>query len=156
MNIPCIITLKNGKYCLEGIIDESFEYGLIIESEKDQVDLDLEKITFMTSIGIRKWLDMVEEVTPKRIVLHNCSVSFIRQISLIVELNQNVQIDSFYLPYICSKCDKESDQKVSWSILENENFIECLDELFKCKKCDKDLTFYDDPFFYFSFAHPLG
>lgn len=94
---------------LEGAIGESTPlFTLPLEGTKE-ITLDLGKVTYINSIGVRQWiiwtLKIPRDCTVK---MMDCPFVFASQASMVVGfLTKNMTIESLRLPYACESCGFE-------------------------------------------------
>ncbi len=94
---------------LEGAIGESTPmFTLPLESTKE-IRVDLAKVTYMNSIGVKQWILWTVKI-PKdcKVLLFNCPFLFASQASMVVGFApKNMTIESLKLPYACEACGFE-------------------------------------------------
>lgn len=128
---------------LEGPINENCDlYDYDIRLAKELI-LDLEKVTFINSIGVKKWILWTVRIPP------NCSVAILKSPFMIVSqintvlgfIPKNTILESFNAPFICSDCT--SDQYFLLKRGDHFNYQSStseplfkLPENFTCKKCN--------------------
>jgi predicted Zn-ribbon and HTH transcriptional regulator len=71
--------------------------------------IDLEKVSFINSIGVREWIRLLRQLADKKVqvTLRRCSEAMVYQLNMIIDTSTNAQVDSFYAPYACNKCGYE-------------------------------------------------
>jgi hypothetical protein len=84
---------------LEGTLDEHAELPKL--QTHPLVQINLEQLTNINSIGVRKWIRWMQEMIQQpKIVLDYCPVIFVKNLSSIKGmLTSNMQVNSFYVPY---------------------------------------------------------
>ncbi len=84
---------------LEGALDEQAELSKV--QPCPLLKIDLEKLVYINSIGIRKWIRWMQDVAtlPQIEILH-CPVIFVKNLSSIRGMvGANTRVESFYVPY---------------------------------------------------------
>src|SRR4051812_11711201 len=86
---------------LEGNIDEFAELnGLVKDLSSPQVLLDMAGVKRINSIGVRKWIQLIQALAgPKQVTLMRCSPAVVEQLNCIKEFGGKAQIQSVLLPY---------------------------------------------------------
>jgi anti-anti-sigma regulatory factor len=71
--------------------------------------IDLEGVTFINSIGVREWIMLLDTLVEKgaKVVLRKISEPMVRQMTMVLEARGESTVESFYAPYMCSKCAAE-------------------------------------------------
>ena len=69
------------------------------------IRVDLQQVTYINSIGIRKWIRWVQAMQAhSKIILENCPAIFVKNIATIKGMVMpNISIQSFYVPYYCDE-----------------------------------------------------
>ena len=106
---------KNGtvyEFVIEGALSEGSPLFEQKASDATQINLDLEKMTYMNSIGVKTWIFWVTQLPPKApFVLKKAPLLMVNQASMVMGfLPPQGQIESFFAPYICPKCDNDLTQ----------------------------------------------
>jgi anti-anti-sigma regulatory factor len=148
------IVFKDKAFFFKGKIDEITDYTTVLKSDAKSIILDLEEVSNINSIGIKKFVQFKDELLKngKTVIYRNCSVVMVEQISLIFELKTGVTIEGIMLPYLCDSCNMEYSILVDTKILKKEKLtLNYLNTLFKCTECSKKLEFNhdEDSYFYF-------
>lgn len=75
------------------------------------VNIDLNAMTFINSIGVKNWITFMGRIPAKATVhLHNCPLVMINQVSMVVGfLPTNGFVESFKMPYHCDDCGAEDN-----------------------------------------------
>ena len=75
-----------------------------------QLTINLEKVSFINSVGVREWIRMLRTLDDAgvAVMLRSCSEAMIHQVNMIVEAKGNADVASFYAPYQCDTCGFES------------------------------------------------
>jgi len=82
-----------------GTMDEHM--NLPVPSESLPIEIDLGQVSYINSIGVRKWIRWVTDVAKApRVTLENCPVIFVKNLTTIKGmLGANTQLKSFFVPY---------------------------------------------------------
>ncbi len=108
-----MITKVNGtrhELILEGPISEKtaiFDYNI---SQATEVDINMEKVTFINSIGVKNWINWAINLSPRcRVSLRKCPYVIVNQVNIVQGfLPHNAKIESFIAPYLCDQCGLEA------------------------------------------------
>lgn len=97
------------KVSMWGAIDEfsheGFKPMLSIGNGKTSVNLD--GVTSINSMGVRVWLNFMKNFRLNHeIILQKCPVDVVMQINMIPDFLGMGQVESFYAPYFCEKCNR--------------------------------------------------
>jgi anti-anti-sigma regulatory factor len=97
---------------MHGQLDERADLESFAKQLADAVVLDLERITFINSIGVREWIRMLRalEMRKVRVVLRRCSEALVLQMNMILEMQTGTTVESFFAPYLCEDCGHESSR----------------------------------------------
>lgn len=106
---------------LIGAIDEDSDFKELAALGQQKIAFDFEKITMINSCGIREWIRFIEELPPTcKIFYKNCPQIIIEQINMVHGFfREGASIESFYAPYFCDKCSKESKVHIVSSQVKN-------------------------------------
>jgi hypothetical protein len=134
------------KISLEGPISENTElFSLPIKSEP-LVEVDMQKVTFINSIGVKNWITWTNKIPSQNTVeLQFCPTVIANQASSVHGfLPKNFYIKSFYAPFLCPDCSKDTTQ-----LLERGKHFEFatkadaewvkLPEKIMCPKCKNEM-----------------
>ncbi len=135
---------------LRGDITETAEFGLLPGILKGRVDFDLSGIRYINSTGVRSWVYFLESlsgVTQYRFV--NCSVSFVKQASMIPEMLGKGRVVSFHVPYLCESCELEEHRLIE--VEEGVGMAELAQREVICPKCGEAMVLDDMPEHVFGF-----
>ena len=99
---------------MNGQIDERAQLVPFAESVGDPVAIDLEKVSFINSVGVREWIRMLRAMKGRglKVRLERCSEAMIQQMNMIVEAKGAADVASFYAPYYCDGCGFEGSMLV--------------------------------------------
>ena len=100
---------------LSGQIDESFPQELMGLSESDFIQINLEGVKMINSLGIREWIKFITQLKASRIELVKCPKIFIDQVNMVQGfITPSCKVVSFYVPYF------NEDESVEKSVLFSE------------------------------------
>ncbi len=94
---------------LEGPISEKTEiFDIKIQNFKN-VKLNLAKVTFINSIGVKNWIAWTLRLpTGGKLTLEECPYVIVNQVNTVHGfVPKNTVIASFYAPFLCDECSHE-------------------------------------------------
>lgn len=93
-----------------GKIDEECDLTLVELPSAKVIHLNFSKVTWINSIGVKKWISWQNQIGENRIlVFEECRRVVVDQINVLAGfLMQSARVESFYIPFHCGKCDIES------------------------------------------------
>ena len=98
---------------------------------------DFDKINIINSCGIRDWIKYISELNNAEIIYENCPQIVIEQINMVHGfITSKTEITSFYAPYFCDSCDKETKILLKKAEITNNKAPEK-----KCPTCSDILEF---------------
>lgn len=94
--------LKNGtenQYILSGLIDETAQFPVISNSQKDPVHFDLDQVKYISSFGVKMWVEYFSKmVTP--FVFHRVHPGVLKNFNAVQGfMPKKSQIASLYAPF---------------------------------------------------------
>jgi ABC-type transporter Mla MlaB component len=94
-----------------GSIDEDTQFPVVNPGASSTVEIDLNEIKAINSVGIRGWLDWIRPVAEKsQIRLVNCPKAMVFQFNMVNGfLPPGTVVQSFYVPFFCEKYDREEN-----------------------------------------------
>lgn len=94
---------------IEGFIGETSDFFLLPTKGFKEFHLDLEKATYMNSVGVKHWISWTLKLpSTLKVILKKCPNMIANQASMVMGfLPPNFEIESFFAPYICSVCETE-------------------------------------------------
>lgn len=133
---------------LIGSIDEDADFKELIGLEQKTISFDFDKVSIINSCGIREWIKFIEKVPEKtHIVYKNCPQIIIEQINMVHGFfRKGASINSFYAPYYCESCSKESKVHLKADQVKNRKAPKM-----ECPKCGEEMDFDAIEAQYFSF-----
>lgn len=137
----------------DGQIDERSKLVDFVEQlSAGQVAINLEKVSFINSVGVREWIRMLRKLDDKQhaVRLRRCSEAMIHQVNMIVEAKGNAEVDSFYAPYQCDECGFESSMCID--VGSHEAMLRRMEApQLACPECKAAMEFNEIPERYFLF-----
>jgi hypothetical protein len=108
------------------------------------------QVRYMNSLGVRAWCEFLKAAPIQGYEFHACSVPFILQASMVVDVIGRGTVTSFFAPYHCESCDHQEER-----LLQSAAVLAAGVEppVFTCPACGAQLTFDDLPERYFAFLH---
>ena len=132
---------------LIGCIDEDSDFTEIIDTKAEKINFNFDKVEMINSCGIREWIKFLDQLGSRKIIYENCPQIIIEQINMVHGfIRPESKLVSFYAPYYCEHCDKES--KIH---LLSENVHEKKAPEVKCPYCGEDAEFDAIESSYFNF-----
>lgn len=100
---------------LEGAIGESTPMFTLPLDGTKEINLDLGKVTYINSIGVRQWIIWTMKIPRDcKVKMVNCPFVFASQASMVMGfLTPNMTIESVRLPYACESCAFEESYLAS-------------------------------------------
>ena len=137
---------------IKGDVTEATKFDDLLPILTGTVRFDLSHISYMNSLGVREWVDLLARAEMERCELHACAVGFILQAALVEGVAHNAQVISFFAPYACQQCEHQEERLLqSAVILANDDR---LPPVFACPICDGLLELDDVPARYLAFLPP--
>lgn len=123
---------------LTGVIDEDADFSKINKLESPKIVFDFQKVSMINSCGIREWIQyLVGLGTQSQITYVNCPQIIIEQINMVQGfIPKGGKVESFYAPYFCEDCDKETKMKINSADIKSFKAPIC-----KCPDCQSEMEF---------------
>ena len=135
---------------LSGVIDEDNGLSALL----DQIPggaavVDLSAVSRITSYGVRDWVMWLGKLEKKgaKAVLSGCSPAIVAQLNLVADFAGGCTVKSFFLPYVCHRCDRETIHLVEVAELGRPPAAPAR----RCNECAGPLEFDDVEERYFAF-----
>lgn len=124
---------------LSGDIDEDTVLETVALPSATEFAIDLSHVTSINSCGVREWLAWIKKISSdKKIKYVKCPRSFVEQINMVHGFcPDGVDVDSFYVPYYCEKCDRSSEILIQKGKEFDKASLK-LPENVQCQKCSSD------------------
>ena len=92
-----------------GEIEDSTVLASFADSVGKRVIVDIGGVTFINSVGVREWVTLLDKLSASGAVvtLRNISEPMVRQMTMVIEARGEAKVESFYAPYVCSRCGEE-------------------------------------------------
>lgn len=95
---------------LQGSINDTADFGAIPTEEVHQVHIDLDKVKYINSTGIKKWIMWTTQLKSKHkkveLFLSHCRQPIVDQINSVRGfLPAWATVKSFYVPFHCEVCN---------------------------------------------------
>lgn len=96
---------------LSGTIDESADFVALLGQipAGRLVKIDLSEVERISSVGVRAWISFIDKLMLQemQVMLDQCSVAIVRQLSMITQFRGHGVVRSVYAPYYCADCNLE-------------------------------------------------
>jgi DNA-directed RNA polymerase subunit RPC12/RpoP len=114
---------------LVGAIDEDTDFKELAGLEQKTMIFDFKQVNMINSCGIREWIRFVESIPGStKLIYDNCPQIIIEQINMVHGFfRKGAEIRSFYAPYFCESCNKESKIHLKTEQIKNRKApkVEC-------------------------------
>ena len=135
----------------DGEIDENVDFSELAKILNNDVVFNLGGIRKINSCGVREWVNFVRNLPGiTSLVYSHCSPTVVTQLNLITNFRGGASLRSFYAPYMCDKCEYETEKLF---VVKDDFPNKCHTDLpsFTCSDCNIDLEFDDMPERYLAF-----
>lgn len=139
-----------------GRINEEAELPDLTPYQNKPLIVDLNKVTFINSLGIRLWILWVEKHPEVSFSFMNIPPTILDQVNLIKDfLPKGSAILSFYVPTYCEECDIENNvlfkegEDFTWS--PEQKLVKEPLQLAPCKECNNEIELNIQPQKFFGF-----
>lgn len=131
LKVSIVITDNQTDIEIDGSLDAQAKLP-DVGSVKGRLVINLAKLTFINSLGIRHWVNWIKSLrTEKGITLTQCAPPFVRQLGILhTFLPKDVSVKSICVPYYCEECSYEEQKLI---IVETE--LSTLPSELPCVKC---------------------
>lgn len=125
---------------LIGAIDEDSDFKELLGLEQKSISFDFNQISMINSCGIREWIRFMDKVPENSTVIYkNCPQIIIEQINMVHGFfRKSSLIESFYAPYFCENCNKETKVHLLSSQVKNRKAPKM-----SCPHCQEDAMDFD-------------
>ncbi len=137
---------------LVGQVDERTQLDDLAKKLDRVVVMDLEKVSFINSVGVREWIRMLRSLEERGVELRmkRCSEAMVHQMNMIVEAKGRAQVESFFAPYLCEDCGYEGSMCLD--VAESLPLFRKMDApTLPCPECNGTMEFNEIPERYFLF-----
>lgn len=136
---------------IKGDITEAVSFSGLLPSVVGRVSFDMSKVRYMNSLGVREWVEFLNEATAQGYEFHACSVAFTLQASMVMGVLGRGTVISFFAPYVCEQCEHQDEPLLqSATILAADYEPPTL----SCPECDGLMELDDIPERYLAFLMP--
>jgi len=131
-----------------GNINEDADFEKIIALKMPEYHFNFDQVAMINSCGIREWISLITKIgTQATIKYFNCRQIVVEQINVVHGfITDKSQIQTFYTPYYCDKCNLEKQVLVEVKSINNRKA-----PAIKCDKCSSKMEFDAIEEHYFSF-----
>lgn len=138
---------------LHGNVDERTDFGPLIRRLEPAtiIDFNLREIRYLSSIGVRTWVELIGALRDKQYTFRHASMAFVSQVSMMPAVAGHGTIVSFEAPYRCDNCDREDQRLLETTMLVKDG-DDILPPTLHCGVCRGELMFDDIPLRYLAFA----
>lgn len=138
---------------LTGAIDENAKLEpLVAHARSGRLVLDCAGITFISSYGVREWIQMQNKARDAgvRIELRRVAEVIVHQLNIVVGTRGVSIVSSFYAPYECAPCDYEHQALIDVSE-HGAALARRQVPVVACPSCGQPMSFREYPELYLSF-----
>jgi len=144
---------RGGVLHLGGHIDEASQLGELPARARDgRLILDLEKVAFINSLGVRDWIRMMASLDRAKVAveLRRVCEPLVQQLNMILAARGDAAVTSFFAPYACDHCGREDSLLVD-AVRFRDDLVAGHAPPQTCPECGSQMSFNDFPERYFSF-----
>jgi len=138
---------------LQGDFTETTDFSELwrqLSAAQRPVELDLSRVRYLNSWGVRNWVAFLEGLPPYlEYAFVRASVALVAQAGMVPRVLGRGRMLSFYAPYHCERCDRSEERLLQSASVGASRPYE--PPRFHCTVCDGPLTFDDLADRYFSF-----
>ncbi len=94
-----------------GPLDENGELPNLSGEISGRLEINLEHLTMINSLGCRNWVNWIKTIHAKQgVFLVKCSPPFVTQVNILHGfIPKGVTIESFFVPYYCEPCEYQEN-----------------------------------------------
>ena len=133
--------------CLSGEITEDSDFAALLQSGGAPLTVDLAEVSRINSCGVREWINFVQALGPRSLVLERCSVPVVAQLNMITNFAGKGRVQSVYAPFFCTPCDRQHLELVKTTGLTPGSALQSM----KCPSCGAEMELDDLPETYWAF-----
>lgn len=136
---------------ISGEFSEHSDFSPVLALASPALVFDLRDVHRINSCGVREWIRLMDALRAagRSLVFEHCSVPFVNQMNMIVNFNGTARVRSFYVPYLCARCNREYVELCDVP----DRGRPVLRESSTCPQCGSLGEFDDLPDSYLAFAH---
>lgn len=132
---------------IEGDLDETTDFGRVAHPGSEVLIIDLGGVRRINSCGVREWVNFIRGISAKGPVrLTRCSIAIVEQLNMVFNFRGGAQVDSFFAPYVCTKCEASSVVLLTPAVVNGG-----VAPAGRCDACGSETTFDDLPERYLAF-----
>ena len=120
-------------------------------ADADTIDFNLRELRYLSSIGVRRWIDLLASLDGKSYSFRHASMAFTSQVAMMPAVAGRGAIVSFEAPYRCDDCDRDDQRLLETKTLAREG-DDVLPPVLHCTACGGELVFDDLPARYLAFV----
>jgi len=131
---------------MQGQIDERTELVGLADKVSGTITIDLEKVSFINSVGVREWIRLLRafKKSDTTLCMRRCSEAMIHQMNMIVEAKGNAVVESFFAPYVCDACGYEGSMCLD--VAPNAEGLKNMEApAVACPECKESMEFNEIP-----------
>jgi hypothetical protein len=104
---------KGDRFIIHGRIDEHADLDRLAKDIPGEgATLDLADVQRINSVGTREWMDFLQGIQPRPIVLDRCSPAIVEQLNAIANFRGHAQIRTVMAVFECDKCESTGSVEV--------------------------------------------
>jgi hypothetical protein len=150
--LPPVLPGEDSYVRIEGLLDEELDVAKVIASRLTAPIIDMDRVTRVTSAGIRKWTSLVPQISPFWLI--NCRPAVVSALNIVRQFAAGGHVVSIYAPYLCVDCRHSFDEYMDLRSAPADWQSPEVD----CPACGKKATFDEIASEYFAYVqtHPVG
>ncbi|MBF0240137.1 MAG: hypothetical protein HQM12_20735 [SAR324 cluster bacterium] len=127
---------ENGICFVSGKLNEYMNMAPVVHSGKNPLILNLKGVVSTNSIGVKMWIDGLQELREKQISIeyHECSLPILLQCNMIPSFSKNIAIQSFFIDYACADCGEEKTQLLTLEQVQQNDY-----PIPSCPECGEEM-----------------
>ena len=143
---------------IAGAITVTAQFPNIPNSNFKEVVIDLEKVTYINSFGVRRWMlwnwNLEKDFAQTRLFFDRIPALLVRQTAIIKEFFPKQAIArSVYVSYFCTPCDELVDKLFDLAgelkTRDTKTMVQALQATVSCPRCQKPMALDSVPEHYF-------
>lgn len=140
-NVEVMPQGKRTLIMMSGWLDERAELPEFEEPIAGDLVLDLQAVSLLNSMGVRKWMQWLMGLRVERnVILVNCSPVVVKQINILDGfVNDRTRIATIFVPYFCEDCGFEENKLIDIAKMDPPASVAQVVESYTCPKCAKNM-----------------
>ena len=128
---------EDGHFIISGNIDEFLDFSPLKESTEKSLVLDLKKIVKINSMGVKKWINGIQELLAmgKKLEYRDCSEIFVETCNFTTSFTKGVVVSFFEVTFTCDDCDV-----LEVKMLNATDVVDGETPVFRCPECKEKMT----------------